>query len=246
MPVDSLSPVAPSPPAFRLEGTGFAYGRHAVLAPFAFDLGTTETVAILGTSGCGKSTLLRLLAGLLPGIHSPWAGKAAWMAQQDLLLPWLSLLENVLLGARLRGEPPDTARARNLLARLGLADRANALPAALSGGMRQRAALARTLMEDRPLVLMDEPVSALDALTRIAIQDLACGLLADRAVVLVTHDPAEACRLADRIFVLSGQPASLQQIAALSGPRPRDPLDPALLPILRSIHAALKLAAGAA
>lgn len=251
MPVDSVFPPAPaSPPAFRLEGPGFAYGRPndslAVLAPFALDLAATETIAILGTSGCGKSTLLRLLAGLLPDTRSPWAGKAAWMAQQDLLLPWLSLLENVLLGARLRGEPPDTARARNLLARLGLADRADALPSALSGGMRQRAALARTLMEDRPLVLMDEPFSALDAITRIAIQDLACELLADRAVVLVTHDPAEACRLADRIFVLGGQPAMLRLVATLPGPKPRDPLDPALLPVLRSIHAALKQTAVAA
>jgi putative hydroxymethylpyrimidine transport system ATP-binding protein len=249
--VDSIHLSAPAlSSAIRLEGNGFAYGRGngspAVLAPFSLDLGRTETIAILGISGCGKSTLLRLLAGLLPGSPPALAGQTAWMAQQDLLLPWLSVLENVLLGARLRGEAADAGRAQALLDRLGLGERAQALPAALSGGMRQRAALARTLMEDRPLVLMDEPFSALDALTRAAMQDLAGEMLADRAVVLVTHDPAEACRLADRIFVLTGSPAVLQQVATVSGLRPRDPLDVALLPIQRSIHAALKQTGAAA
>lgn len=243
LPADSISPSASAPPsAIRLEGDGFAYGEHAVLAPFSLDLTTGETVAILGASGCGKSTLLRLIAGLLPGQPSPWSGQVAWMAQQDLLLPWLSLQDNILLGARLRGELPDIARAQALLTRLKLADRASALPASLSGGMRQRAALARTLMEDRPLVLMDEPFSALDAITRTAMQDLASEMLGNRTVLLVTHDPAEACRLADRIFILSGQPAGLQQVAALPPAATRDPLSAAVLPVLRNIQAALQKA----
>ncbi|QDO99793.1 ABC transporter ATP-binding protein [Ferrovibrio terrae] len=225
-----------------MEGSGFAYGNRAVLAPFSLDLAAGETVAILGASGCGKSTLLRLIAGLLPGQSSPFAGQAAWMAQQDLLLPWLSLQDNILLGARLRGEVPDIALAQTLLTRLGLADRATALPASLSGGMRQRAALARTLMEDRPLVLMDEPFSALDAITRAAMQELASEMLAHRTVLLVTHDPAEACRLANRIFILSGQPASLQQAAVLSPAAPRDPLSASVLPVLRGVQAALQKA----
>lgn len=216
-----------------------------MLAPFALDLAAGETVAILGTSGCGKSTLLRLIAGLLPGPPSPLVGQVAWMAQQDLLLPWLSLQDNILLGARLRGDVPDLALAQSLLTRLGLADRANALPASLSGGMRQRAALARTLMEDRPLVLMDEPFSALDAITRAAMQELASDMLAHRTVLLVTHDPAEACRLADRIFILSGQPASLQQVAELPQAAPRDPLSALVLPVLRNVQAALQKAVAA-
>lgn len=167
------------------------------------------------------------------------------MAQQDLLLPWLSLQDNILLGAHLRGEVPDLALAQSLLMRLGLADRAHALPASLSGGMRQRAALARTLMEKRPLVLMDEPFSALDAITRAAMQDLASDMLSQRCVLLVTHDPAEACRLAGRIFILGGRPASLQLVAELPPPAPRDPLSPSVLPILRSVQAALQTAVAA-
>ena len=240
----SLSPSA-SAPAFRLAGSGFTYGDRVVLAPFSLDLTAGETVAILGASGCGKSTLLRLIAGLLPGQPSSLAGQVAWMAQQDLLLPWLTLFDNVLLGARLRGEVPDIARTQALLARLGLADRTNAMPASLSGGMRQRAALARTLMEDRPLVLMDEPFSALDAITRAAMQELASEVLSHRSVLLVTHDPAEACRLADRIFVLSGAPAVLQQVAVLPPAAPRDPLSPPVLPVLRNVQAALQKAVNA-
>jgi putative hydroxymethylpyrimidine transport system ATP-binding protein len=241
---DSISrPPSASAPAIRLAGRGFAYGHRAVLAPFSLDLAAGEMVAILGASGCGKSTLLRLIAGLLPGQPSPLSGQVAWMAQQDLLLPWLSLRDNILLGARLRGDVPDIAMAQALLARLGLADRADALPASLSGGMRQRAALARTLMEDRPLVLMDEPFSALDAITRATMQDIASDMLAHRAVLLVTHDPAEACRLADRIFILAGRPASLRQVATLPPAAPRDPLSAPVLPVLRSVQAALQKAA---
>lgn len=244
MSADSFSrPPSASAPTTRLAGSGFAYGDHAVLAPFSLDLAAGETVAILGASGCGKSTLLRLIAGLLPGQPSPLSGQVAWMAQQDLLLPWLSLRDNILLGARLRGEVPDIAMAQALLTRLGLADRADALPASLSGGMRQRAALARTLMEDRPLVLMDEPFSALDAITRVTMQDIASDMLAHRTVLLVTHDPAEACRLADRIFILAGQPASLRQVAELPPTAPRDQLSAPVLQVLRSVLAALQKAA---
>ena len=226
------------PPAFRLAGSGFAYGDHAVLGPWSLDLAPGETIAILGPSGCGKSTLLKQIAGLLSG-GPDMAGKIAWMAQQDLLLPWASLRDNILLGARLRGEIPDLARADALLDRLGLADRPNALPQQLSGGMRQRAALARTLMEDRPLVLMDEPFSALDSITRADMQNLACATLHDRAVLMVTHDPVEACRMADRIYLLTGAPAQLQLALSLRPGKPRDPLSPDMLPHLRLLHDAL-------
>lgn len=234
---------AASPVRFQLQGQGFSYGQHAVLAPFQLDLGANEIVAILGPSGSGKSTLLKLVAGLLPEAPpSPYAGQIAWMAQQDLLLPWLSLRDNVLLGARLRGEPVDRPRAEALLERLGLGAWLDSRPAALSGGMRQRTALARTLMEDHPLVLMDEPFSALDPVTREDMQDLACTMLTDRTVLLVTHDPVEACRMADRIFVLAGRPAALQLVATLSPPKPRDPLTADMLPHLRALQDALRVA----
>jgi putative hydroxymethylpyrimidine transport system ATP-binding protein len=117
----------------------------------------------------------------------------------------------------------------DLLARVGLAERAEALPAQLSGGMRQRAAIARTLYEDRPIVLMDEPFSALDGFTRAKVQDLAAELLRGRTVLLITHDPLEACRLGDHLVVMAGHPATLGAPMSVGGPTPRAPDDEALL-----------------
>ena len=157
------------------------------------------------------------------------SGRVAYMGQQDLLFPWARVLDNVMLGSRLRGEVPDQARAQDLLARVGLEGRERALPAALSGGQRQRAALARTLYERRPIVLMDEPFSALDSLTRARIQDLAVELLAGCTTLLITHDPLEACRLGHHLFVLSGQPARLGAPIAVPGMPPRALDDAAVL-----------------
>jgi putative hydroxymethylpyrimidine transport system ATP-binding protein len=151
------------------------------------------------------------------------------MAQQDLLMPWRELLGNVTLGARLRGEAPDEAHARRLIEAVGLAGRERARPAELSGGMRQRAALARTLMEDRPFVLMDEPFSAVDAPTRHRLQGLAARLLRGRTVLLVTHDPLEAMRLAHRVLVLRGTPAVPAEVAVPAGAPPREAHDVAVL-----------------
>lgn len=193
---------------------------------------------LLGPSGVGKTSILRMIAGLAAAAEgtrisvSDGGGlerRVAYMAQQDLLLPWLSVLENVMLGARLRAEPPDPARAEHLLESVGLMRERFSPPRALSGGQRQRAALARTLMEDRPVVLMDEPFSALDSIGRLRLQDLAAELLADQTVLLVTHDPLEALRLGHQIHVLSGRPAVLDQALRPDGPRPRDPSDPHLL-----------------
>lgn len=168
---------------------------------------------LLGASGVGKSTVLRLIAGLPTGADfagtvtasdgAPLAGRTAYMAQADLLFPWLDVLGNVALGARLRAERPDTARARALIDRVGLAHRADRRPRTLSGGERQRVALARTLMEDRAVILLDEPFSGLDARTRADMQELAAGLLAGRTVLLVTHDPAEAARLGHAILLMT-------------------------------------------
>ena len=155
------------------------------------------------------------------------------MAQNDLLLPWLSVLDNVLLGFRLRGQKgvlaEERSKALSLLAQVGLAERAADLPDRLSGGMRQRAALARTLMEDRPVVLMDEPFAALDAITRYRLQALAAKLLAGRTIFLVTHDPLEALRLCDQVFVLAGPPTELHGPLEPTGTAPRPLDDPNLL-----------------
>jgi putative hydroxymethylpyrimidine transport system ATP-binding protein len=199
-----------------------------------------RTTCLLGPSGVGKSSLLRLIAGLAEGARghvgdaagAAVQGRIAYMAQDDLLLPWATVLGNVMLGPRLRGEPADTQtrdRAMELLARVGLAESAGHRPDRLSGGMRQRVALARTLMEQRPIVLMDEPFSALDAITRYELQNMAAGLLAGRTVLLVTHDPLEALRLGHRILVMAGRPARLDQALEPAGIPPRDPSDPDLL-----------------
>jgi putative hydroxymethylpyrimidine transport system ATP-binding protein len=225
-------------PGVSVARARFAYGARTIFEDLTLDLPAGQWTCLLGPSGVGKTTLLRLIAGLEPAgaggavtadDGAPLAGRIAWMAQTDLLLPWLSAADNVALGARLRGTPRDRARAGMLLDRVGLGDRTAALPAALSGGQRQRVALARTLMEDRPVIVMDEPFSALDAITRLRLQALAAELLAGRTVLLVTHDPMEALRLGHRVLVLAGTPATLAEAATPSGPIPREPGSPALL-----------------
>jgi putative hydroxymethylpyrimidine transport system ATP-binding protein len=153
------------------------------------------------------------------------------MSQSDSLMPWLSARGNVAVGARLRGEDfgAALARADGLLARVGLAGREADRPAALSGGMRQRVSLARTLFEDRPFVLMDEPFSSLDAITRLQLQEEAARLLEGRTVVLVTHDPLEALRIGHRVLVMAGRPATLSDPIDPPGEPPRDPADARVL-----------------
>lgn len=223
-------------PAIHLHAAGLRYGGTTIFDKLDLQLPGGRTTCLLGPSGVGKTSLLRLIAGLAHGASGEvrdsqgrgLQGRVAYLAQQDLLLPWAPVLENVLLGIRLRGAAPDPgsiARARGLLARVGLAGRETDRPGRLSGGMRQRVALARTLMEDRPVVLMDEPFSALDAITRFQLQNLAAELLAGRTVLLVTHDPLEALRLGHRVQVLAGAPARLGAALEPPGPPPRDPGD---------------------
>ncbi|GAA0795770.1 ABC transporter ATP-binding protein [Marinobacterium sediminicola] len=218
----------------RLEQASLHWQHHCVFSELNLELPEGQWTSILGQSGVGKSSLLQLLCGIaddadikgriLCSDGLPLQGRVAWMAQQDLLLPWLSVLDNVLLAARLQGNrlsPGEVERARYLLSQVQLADRAEARPDQLSGGQRQRVALARTLFQDQPLVCMDEPFSALDAITRLKLQDLAVQLLADRTVLMITHDPLEALRLSDRILVLQGHPARLSEAIEPSGSVPR-------------------------
>jgi len=223
-------------PALDIAGA-VRMGGAPLFAPVQIHVPAGHWTCLLGASGVGKTTLLRLIAGLertadldghiAPSDSRPAEGRIALMAQTDLLMPWLSALENVLLGARLRGERPDHDRARDVLRRVGLTAHEAKTPDALSGGERQRVALARTLMEDRAIVLLDEPFSALDARTRTEMQDLAAGLLHGRTVLMVTHDPGEAVRLGHKVLLLTREGCSA--IPLPDSPPPRAVEDAAAL-----------------
>ena len=193
-----------------------------------------EIVAVVGPSGCGKTTLLELVCGLTaPDCGTVEAQPAALMAQRDLLLPWASAADNAALALRVNGIDKAQAReqATALLHDFGLRGFERSRPHELSGGMRQRVAFARTLLAGRPVLCLDEPFAALDALTRQEMQDwLAAALRADpRTVVLVTHDVEEAMMLADRVLVLSPRPGRVVATLDVDMPRPRSRTDPALV-----------------
>jgi putative hydroxymethylpyrimidine transport system ATP-binding protein len=224
-------------PGIHIHALGVRHGSRAIFQNLDLDIPPGQFTMLLGPSGVGKTTLLKTIAGLIPPSEgqilatdgAPLPGRIAYMAQTDLLLPWLSILQNTMLGARLRREKPDPARALALLQSVGLAGRAKDLPATLSGGMRQRAAIARTLYENRPIILMDEPFTGLDVATRARLQNLAAEKLAGHTVLMVTHDPLEALRLGHHIVLMQGSPASLIHTKPPETPTPRAPDDPALL-----------------
>lgn len=233
-----------------IHNASLRFGSHCVFEDLNLTLKGGQWTCLLGGSGVGKTSLLRLIAGLPAGETTgevtcqdglPVHHRMAWMAQQDLLLPWFSVLENITLGQRLRRSLADMLRRRplisaetqeqamSILEKVGLAEKAHVLPQYLSGGQRQRAALARTLMENRPLVLMDEPFGALDAITRLNLQDLACELLHNRTVLLITHDPLEALRLCHDVYHLQGHPAKLTDSITPPGETPRSLEDNGLM-----------------
>jgi NitT/TauT family transport system ATP-binding protein len=193
-----------------------------------------EIVAVVGASGCGKSTLLELICGLQePDAGSVAADPAVLMPQRDLLLPWASALDNAALALRVRGVAAGDAReqARPWFERFGLVGFEDARPAALSGGMRQRVAFVRTLLAGKPVLALDEPFAALDALTRQEMQGWLARALAEepRTVVLVTHDVEEAIVLGDRVVVMSPRPGRAVAGLTVDLPRPRHRTDAAVV-----------------
>jgi ABC-type nitrate/sulfonate/bicarbonate transport system ATPase subunit len=205
------------------------------LSDVSLTLDRGEFVSIVGPSGCGKSTLLKLLAGLLvPSAGEirlagtepdELLGQVGYMPQDDLLMPWRTTLDNVTLGLELAGTPRGEARAvaRRELARFGLAGFERHWPRALSGGMRQRAALLRTFLAGRDVILLDEPFGALDALTREELREWLLEVWEQdrKTILLVTHDVEEAVFLSDRVHVMSSRPGRIRASIDVALGRPR-------------------------
>ncbi|WP_173089008.1 ABC transporter ATP-binding protein [Devosia sp. 1635] len=204
------------------------------LAPTNLEIEEGEFLSLIGPSGCGKSTLLRIIAGLIP----PSSGKIEWRSESDVkntnigfvfqeavLLPWLNILDNVRFPLDTFGAPRKDSdeKAHEMLALVGLKDFAKALPKELSGGMRQRAAIARALVYRPKIVLMDEPFGALDLLTRDRMNDELLRIRQEvgATIVFVTHSIEEAAYLSDRVAVLSARPGRLRSIHTIDLPKPR-------------------------
>jgi NitT/TauT family transport system ATP-binding protein len=203
-----------------------------------------QTVAVVGASGCGKTTLLELICGLQrPDAGTVRSPPAALMPQRDLLLPWLSALDNAGLALRVAGFARQRARdqVQPWFERFGLSGFEQARPYELSGGMRQRVAFLRTLLAGKPVLALDEPFAALDALTRAEMQGWLSRALAEerRTVVLVTHDVEEAVLLGDRVVVLSPRPGRVVADIAVAAGRPRQRTDAAVVELRARALAAL-------
>jgi ABC-type nitrate/sulfonate/bicarbonate transport system ATPase subunit len=229
-----------SRPKLELENISMVFENHGAtftaLAPVDMVVTGNRFVTLLGPSGCGKSTIFNIVAGLqapttgrvlLDGRDATgFIGQVGYMLQKDLLLPWRTTLDNVCLGMEIRGVPLKEARERAapLLARYGLGGFEQRYPAALSGGMRQRAALLRTLLIDMDVVLLDEPFGALDAQTKAKMQEWLLRLFNDfgRTVIFVTHDVEEAVFLSDEIHVMASRPGRVIETIPIDLPRPRD------------------------
>ena len=231
--------------AVTLQGVTRRFGALTALEGVSMHLATGEVVAVVGPSGCGKSTLLELVCKLQrPDAGEVASAPAVLMPQRDLLLPWLAALDNAALALRIAGLGREQAReqARPLFARLGLEGFETARPHQLSGGMRQRVAFARTLLSGKPVLCLDEPFGALDALTRADLQAWLAQALAEepRTVVLVTHDVEEAAVLADRIVVLAPRPGRVVAELAMTATRPRAATDDAVVAMRRQALEALR------
>lgn len=205
--------------SIQIQNLQLKYKENILFSDFNADFALQKWSCILGPSGVGKSSLLRFMAGL--GTGAATAGKIiippnlsiGYVSQQDNLLPWLNALDNTLIGFRLRGQLNHsiTFQAKELFLQLGLADAIHKHPAELSGGMRQRVSLIRAFLENNDILLLDEPFSALDVITRCKLQNFAFQLLRNKTVIMVTHDPLEALRLSHKLYVLKDHPAQLSE-----------------------------------
>jgi sulfonate transport system ATP-binding protein len=233
---DALPHVSSAGAAVTLRGVTKAFGAHRVLQGIDLDIALGEFVAIVGRSGCGKSTLLRLIAGLdapssgtitVDGQSTGWRDDVRLMFQEPRLLPWQRVVANVEVGLTHSRDRHDRRRhAEDTLVQVGLAGRAHEWPTVLSGGQKQRVALARALVSHPRLLALDEPLGALDALTRIEMQDLIETVWQDKGftAIVVTHDVSEAVALADRILLLEDGLVAMD--VAVDLPRPRRRGDP--------------------
>jgi sulfonate transport system ATP-binding protein len=228
-------------PAARIRGLRKAYGAHLVFDGLDLDVARGERVAVLGASGCGKSTLLRCIAGLERSDAGTIAttGEIGVMFQEPRLFPWLDVARNVAFPAR---DDAERARVPNVLALVGLAHAAKQLPKELSGGMAQRAALARALVRDPHLLLLDEPFALLDALRRIELRTAVREILTltRASAILVTHDVDDALAIADRVIVLAGSPAEVAFAGTIGEAGTRDAVLDALGVLETGGHARLR------
>ena len=237
-----------------IEGVGKEYQsrgkRISALDSLDLSVAEGEFVTIVGPSGCGKSTLLNLIVGLLRSSSgrivfrgAPIDGictKIGYVTQKDNLLPWRTLVENVEIALEIRGVDKGARRkqAEELIGRVGLNGFEEHYPHELSGGMRQRANIIRTLIYDPELILMDEPFGPLDAQTRIVLQDQLLKLWSatKKTIVFITHDLIEAITLADRVVLMSSRPGRIKLIENVTIPRPRDVFKIHESPVFRSVH----------
>lgn len=240
MTIGTEAPVEPRDLAatgIAVHGVTKSFGDVRALEDLSLRVARDEIVAVVGPSGCGKSTLLELVCGL----QAPDAGRVAaepatLMPQRDALLPWLSAEDNAGLALRVRGvsRQEAAAAARPLFATFGLAGFERARPGQLSGGMRQRVAFLRTLLAGTPVLCLDEPFGALDALTRVQMQAWLAEALdrEPRTTLLVTHDVEEAAVLADRVLLLCERPGRVVAELRADAPRPRRRTDPQVVEIV--------------
>jgi NitT/TauT family transport system ATP-binding protein len=232
-------------PVLRLDAVAHAFGAVQVLRALDLAVDPGEFVAIVGPSGCGKTTILNLCSGwLMPSQGAVRRrGRSRTVFQHDGLFPWLTVGENVRLGLRYLPEAQRTTRVGHWLGLVDLVPFERHYPHQLSGGMRQRVELVRALAGETDLLLMDEPFSSLDYLTRLRLRGELARLLQEqpRTVVLVTHDIEEAAQLADRVIVLSERPAVVCDEVRIDAPRPRDLTDSAVVQAVHRILTGLGL-----